>query len=213
MSWSSHAWRLALAVLLLTAAWQVYALRSLPAWCERQIAREGDRTREAALAAVADTAERLNSEIAAARRDVLASANAQINATRRDLLAEVQATLARADRAVAVWEQLREEVRPLVADADQTLLAAHASIVQIRPEALGLVAAAKVTAGETAQTMRTVRDAAPSLAQSVESVSTSAAGIAGDVKRAADAATRPKRWWEKVLGPVYTAAKLITLFF
>ena len=37
----------------------------------------------------------------------------------------------------------------------------------LTPQALGLVAASKVAAGETAQTMRAVRDATPEITQNV----------------------------------------------
>jgi ElaB/YqjD/DUF883 family membrane-anchored ribosome-binding protein len=47
------AWRLSLAALLLTAAWQVWQLRRAPAWMAAQIERQGSETRQAALAAIA----------------------------------------------------------------------------------------------------------------------------------------------------------------
>ena len=64
-----------------------------------------------------------------------------------------------------------------------------------------------------------VRDAAPAVAASVVSVSKSvdgigksADGIAADVKREADSITAPKKWYAKLLGPVYTVGRLVAAF-
>jgi len=72
----------------------------------------------------------------------------------------------------------------------------EASAILLRRDALpaqilGLTAAAKVTLGETAQTMKTVRIAAPEVVDDVR-------GIATDVRREVDAITKPKHWWQKL---------------
>ena len=41
----------------------------------------------------------------------------------------------------------------------------------------------------------------------------SADAIAADVKREADSITKPKHWYEKILGPVYTVGKLVATFW
>jgi hypothetical protein len=41
----------------------------------------------------------------------------------------------------------------------------------------------------------------------------SADAIAADVKREADSITKPKHWYEKILGPVYTVEKLVATFW
>jgi hypothetical protein len=46
----------------------------------------------------------------------------------------------------------------------------------------------------------------------VEGISKSAYGVDADVKREADALTRPKHWYEKILGPVYTVGRLVAAF-
>ena len=46
----------------------------------------------------------------------------------------------------------------------------------------------------------------------MEGISKSADGVAADVKREADALTRPKHWYEKILGPVYTVGRLVAAF-
>ena len=53
-----------------------------------------------------------------------------------------------------------------------------------------------------------VRDAAPKVAESVVSIGKSADAIAADVKREADSITKPKHWYEKILGPAYAVGKL-----
>ena len=46
----------------------------------------------------------------------------------------------------------------------------------------------------------------------MEGISKSADGVAADVKRDADALTRPKHWYGKILGPVYTVGRLVAAF-
>src|ERR1035438_7759943 len=53
--WAGALWRLALAGALVMLTWQCYNLRNLPGWTERQIEREGEATRAAALSAIGDT--------------------------------------------------------------------------------------------------------------------------------------------------------------
>jgi hypothetical protein len=42
----------------------------------------------------------------------------------------------------------------------------------------------------------------------VQGIAKSADGVAADVKREADVITKPKHWYEKILGPVYTIGRL-----
>ena len=60
--------------------------------------------------------------------------------------------------------------------------------------------------------MREVKTAAPEMVKSVQGIAASADGIAADAKLEADEITRPKRWWQKILGPVYTVIRCISLF-
>jgi methyl-accepting chemotaxis protein len=166
----------------------------------------------------------LVAQIAVTRADLLAEIDKQASAIRKDATAQVSAlrtdTLAlldkrtgelltmadsRATEATGALARLEQDVVPIAADTDAT-------VALLRPQALGLLAAAKVTVGETAQTMRTVRDAAPELTRSAQRVGDSAAGIAADVQREADSIVRPKHWWEKILGPVYIVARIAGAF-
>src|SRR5437764_248527 len=55
MKAASIAWRLSLAAMLLTTAWQIWQLRHAPTWMAAQIERQGRETRQAALDAIAGT--------------------------------------------------------------------------------------------------------------------------------------------------------------
>jgi hypothetical protein len=65
-------WRFALAGVLVALTWQVYNLRNLPGWTERQIQREGDATRATASVAIADTRKQLLAEVGRLRGDAMA---------------------------------------------------------------------------------------------------------------------------------------------
>ena len=84
--WSAALWRLALAGALVMLTWQCYNLRNLPGWTERQIEREGEATRAAALSAIGDT-----------RKDVLVQVTSQMAALRTDVTSRVDFGLKVAD--------------------------------------------------------------------------------------------------------------------
>lgn len=69
--WSEALWRIALTGMLMALAWQVYNLRNLPRWTERQIQREGDATRAAATVAIADTRKGLLAEVRRLRGEMM----------------------------------------------------------------------------------------------------------------------------------------------
>ena len=74
------------------------------------------------------------------------------------------------------------------------------------------MARAARTAGHVEQMSDAIEKATPQLTQSVVTISKSADGIAADVKREADVVTAPKKWYEKILGPVYTVGRLVAAF-
>jgi hypothetical protein len=78
MKWANIAWRVALAALLGMLVWQAY---NLPAWTERQIARESGATRIAALQAIADTRKDLLGEVASLRTDLMVRADKALGIT------------------------------------------------------------------------------------------------------------------------------------
>lgn len=77
-----------------------------------------------------------------------------------DSLAVATDQLSRANESIA---GLRSDLQPVVAGAVAVESHADKAVVDLHPQMLGLVAASKVTAGETAQTMRDVQRAVPAL--------------------------------------------------
>jgi len=155
----------------------------------------------------------LLAEVQAARRDLLQRSERQIAALRRDVLAEASEiretadrragdTLARADTALATVDSLRRDLKPVLDAAQSTIDHADKTVADLHPQLLGLVAASKVTAGETAQTMREVRGAVPNfLSQSqaivgnVQLATLRFSGVADNLNRL----TKPK-WYDRLIG-------------
>jgi hypothetical protein len=169
----------------------------------------------------------LVTEVEAARQDVLVRSERQVEALRKDLLAEAGAmrlmadrrvgdTLAKADLALNTAEEvrrdlqpvaeaaqgLRQDLKPVLEAAQGTLRDADRTVTDLHPQLLGLIAASKVTAGETAQTMRDIRGAVPSfIAQgqkitgNVDTATMEFSGVASNLNRI----TKPK-WYDRLLG-------------
>jgi ABC-type transporter Mla subunit MlaD len=111
-------------------------------------------------------------------------------------------TLARADAALESAAGLRRDLQPVLSTAQATLHDADRTVADLHPQLLGLVAASKVTAGETAQTMRDFRNAVPNfLAQgqritaNVNTATSEFSGVATNLNRL----TKPK-WYDRLLG-------------
>jgi hypothetical protein len=152
-------------------------------------------------------------EVGAARKELLTRSERQVAALRKDVMAEVGEirrdadqrvgdTLARADSALGTAEGLRRDVQPLLATAERTIDDADRTVTDLHPQLLGLVAASKVTAGETAQTMRDFRNAVPSfirqgqaITTNVNTATTEFSGVAANLNRL----TKPK-WYDRLLG-------------
>ena len=141
--------------------------------CAIQLVRAATATVSAVPGEVRATRAALVDEIQAARKDVLGRSERQVVALRKDLMAEageireaagrrVGDTLARADEALETAESLRRGLQPVLDTAQGILHDADRTVIDLHPQMLGLVAASKVTAGETAQTMREFRNAVPS---------------------------------------------------
>lgn len=174
------------------------------------------------------TRHELLAELNLQAKDIRGDASTQIAAMRQmvdqrtgDALALVDrradaltaAADAQLDAANATLAGIRTDLSPALQNSQRLIADTDKAVNDLHPQLLGLVAASKVTAGETAQTMRQVKDATPAMVQSVQSVAKSFDGIAADVKKEADDITKPKTWWQKVLGPVYTAVRLAAAFF
>ena len=152
-------------------------------------------------------------EARSARKDLLARSEREVAALRNDVMAEVGEmravadrrvgdTLARADAALGTTEDLRHDLEPVLAAAQSTLHDADRTVIDLHPQLLGLVAASKVTAGETAQTMRDVRFAVPNFIEQGQHITTNVntataefSGVATNLNRL----TKPK-WYDRLLG-------------
>lgn len=173
------------AVLLCTAVaiWRIgAALAALPARADAALEREAERSRAALLEAVASTRTALLAEVAQTRQALVAEvralreqAQSEVAATRAALDHRLASVEARADgRLGSIQAQVAAEVEALSPTVTRTLAGAHQvterlsrMIELLTPQALGLVAASKVTAGELAQTARTWRRETPEIAANV----------------------------------------------
>jgi len=147
------------------------------------------------------------------RKDALAEAEAyrtmadrQLTATRADLRLSVDASIA---KLVGPIEGVRFDLHPVLANAAAFEVHADKALVDLHPQMLGLIAASKVTAGETAQTMRTVRDAAPRFAATSEVTNEQIAGVATDLHKLADKFTGPMTLKQKI----WEGIKVGAMFF
>lgn len=173
----------------------------------------GARTAVESVPALADAQitsaqESLFGEIRGARADLgrsLAALDTQVS--RALTIAD-----SRAKEATGSIAGLRADLKPVLASTDELLMQSSGAVAVIRPQALGLIAAAKVTAGETAQTMRTVRDAAPEIAGSAIGVGKSVDGIAADVHTMTSDFVKPKTFWQKFKMWAETAGKVAARF-
>jgi hypothetical protein len=221
---ASILWRLALTALLGIMAYFAFQFgQHAASWTERVIDRQADKTRAELSKSVTDSRKDILREVAALRKDTMrqmddlrTTADARIAA----IAASADAQLARTNDTVAA---LRSDLRPTLAhmeaitahadEASGILLARNALPAQL----LGVTAAAKVTLGETAQTMRTVRDVAategPATAKAVRIAAEQAGGIATDVHTFTTEATRPVPWYRKVGSILYSGARLGTALF
>jgi hypothetical protein len=181
--------------------------------CTIELVRSATDTVSALPAEMIATRAALVDEVRAARRDVLGRSERQVAALRKDLMAEtdeiratadrrVGDTLARADAALETAEGLRRDLQPVLAAAQGTLHEADRTVTDLHPQLLGLVAASKVTAGETAETMRDFRSAVPSfiaqgqrISANVDAATLQFSGVASNLNRL----TKPK-WYDRLLG-------------
>ena len=181
--------------------------------CTIELVRSATVTVSALPAEVSATRAALVDEVRAARKDALVRSERQVAALRKDLMAEAGAiretadrrvgdTLARADAALQTVEEARRDLQPVLAAAQGTLHEADRTVTDLHPQLLGLVAASKVTAGETAQTMRDFRNAVPSfitqgqrISANVDTATLQFSGVASNLNRL----TKPK-WYDRLLG-------------
>jgi hypothetical protein len=217
-----------LAVLVASVVYGILLMRAATAVVEA-IPGEIRDTRSALVEEVQATRRGLLAEVDGQASGIRRDAVGQIVALRTDTLARVDTLTAVLDRrtgealgiadsrlsgAVGALDGVRGDLHPILTNvASVTAHADEAAAVLLRRDALpaqtlGLIAAAKVTAGETAQTMRTVRDAAPKLAESAVGVGKSADGIAADIHAITADIAKPKTFWARFRAWLETAGKI-----
>ena len=188
MKIASIAWRLALAGFLLVATACVWRttrrLEQLPTLLDARLATEADRTRQLA-----------REEFVAIRVSLLEQLREATSMVDRHLsriadMTQTEVGLTRAEALVQL-EEIRGEltaVRQVVTESleclNRLLNRTDRAVELLTPQALGLVAAAKVTAGETAQAMRTLEREMPAIVANVRETSANVTQI-----------TKPSRWY------------------
>jgi hypothetical protein len=159
----------------------------------------------------------LGGQVDAARKDVLAKADGQLGALQSESFRQIAEfrgvadrrlgdTLARVDTALGMVNQLHTDLQPTLANAESiTAHASEASAILFRRDALpaqilGLTAAAKITLGQTATTMRSIQEATPQMLATVQQV--------GDnVKATTEASTAASRNTAQVMANFARATK------
>jgi hypothetical protein len=181
------------------------------------LVRDADTTVKAVPAEITATRSALTAEIEATRHDLLATVNTQATAIRKtadsrlgSIQHMVDARTAQAlqiadSRLAGATDQVaapRQDLHPVLANAASLTKDAQDSLDDNYYDLKALVESATVATTSVAQTSESVRNAAPQVAASVQDVAKSADGVAADAKK----------WWQKILGPVYTVARIVAAF-
>lgn len=149
-------------------------------------------------------------------QDITVRADGQITALRADLMPRVDIISQTADKRLSevteIVEKMRLDVTPILAASTAMVTDAQASWDDLYWDVKASVESGTVTMHSVAVASEAISAAAPKLAASGVEIGKSIDGIAGDVKREADEITAPKKWWQKVLGPVYTVGRLVAAF-
>lgn len=192
-------------------------------------------TRAALVAEIQSTRGDLTSQVQSAREDLLGRADRQVSALRGDVMGEVAEIreaadrrvgdmLGRVDTALGTMNVLHDDLKPTIENvAAITAQAKDASAILLRRDALpaqllGLTAAAKVTLGQTAETMRDIQRATPEIVANIKATteaSTEASQNTAQVMANFAKATRPLPTWARValaVAPpvVQTGATIVT---
>jgi HEAT repeat protein len=156
-------------------------------------------------------------QVAAARQDLLTRTERQVAALRTDLMSEVSQirstadqrvgdTLGRVDAALATVNALHDDLKPTLDNAAAiTGQAKDAAAILLRRDALpaqllGVTAAAKVTLGQTAETMRDIQRATPQMLTTWNE-------IGANVKATTQASTEASRNTAQVMANFARATK------
>jgi ABC-type transporter Mla subunit MlaD len=192
-------------------------------------------TRAALVSEIQATRGDLTVQVQSAREDLLRRAERQVAGLRGDVMAEVSKirvaadrrvgdTLGRVDTALEAVNALHNDLKPTLNNtAAITEQTKDASAILFRRDALpaqllGLTAAAKVTLGQTAETMRDIQRATPEIVANVKATteaSTEASRNTAQVMANFAKATKPLPAWARVVlavapPAVQTGATIVT---
>jgi hypothetical protein len=192
-------------------------------------------TRGALVSEIEVTRSALIGEVHSAREDLLGRTDRQVTALRGDVMGEVAEfrvaadqrvgdALGRVDTALGTVNAIHDELKPTFENtAAITAQAKDASAILFRRDALpaqllGLTAAAKVTLGQTAETMRDIQRATPEIVKNIKATteaSTEASKNTAQVMANFAKATKPLPVWARVVlavAPpvVQTGATIVT---
>jgi ElaB/YqjD/DUF883 family membrane-anchored ribosome-binding protein len=167
-------------------------------------------------------------DLSAKADGITVKADDQLTALRKDTLAEVREWRTTADRQLTdalgkadarlsditatlgnTATGIREDLKPVLADADETLQQASGTIAVIRPQALGLIAASKVTAGETAQAARRIDTVLPEYLGLGAKIGANIDGVSTDVHTFTTRFVAPKPWYRRVWSAVVTGLDIV----
>lgn len=153
-----------------------------------------------------------------------AKTDAQMTAIRADVVGRMDTLIGRIDdrageaiaradarmgETTAVVTQVADQAVASMASIEPTVQVVNHLAPSLMRNALGTIAAAKVTAGETALTMRTIREAAPEITSSITAsavASQEAAASAALTSQNLAKLTRPGPTWLRYLGLGLTVA-------
>jgi len=195
------------AILLLHAA--TGAARALPG----AVSAEVQTTRTAVLAQVAAARGDLTGQIESARKDLLVRTERQVADLRTDVMGEaaqirttadrrVGDTLGRVDTALGKVEELRGDLKPVLANAATFTQHADALAGDVKDslddpyfDVKGSVASATVAATSVSQMSLDVRNALPQAITTWQGIGTNVGGITANINQL----TKP-RWYDRLLG-------------
>lgn len=173
-------------------------------------------TRSALVEQITDLRLDAISEIDQQANGIRKDATTQLSGIRRE--ADRQLTGARGDikeiggflslRADALKDSLIGEIHPVLANAATLEKDAQDSLDDLYPDIRALIESADVATTQTAQTMQTVREAAPQVAAATVSVGKSAASIADSVDVEAKKLTQPQTRRQKLMSWLELMGKL-----
>jgi ABC-type transporter Mla subunit MlaD len=200
------------AILFLHAA--TVAARALPV----AVSAELQATRTSLVDEITGARADVTGQVEAAREDLLSRTDRQVSALRGDVMGEIAEirdaadrrvgdTLARVDTALGTVNALHDDLKPTLDNASAiTAQARDASAILLRRDALpaqllGVTAAAKVTLGQTAETMRDIQRATPEIVDNIKATtqaSTEASKNTALVMHNFAEATKPLPKWARV---------------